>query len=454
MRKATLILAFLAVLACGRSQSDSPSRCDTTGISIFNAPVNGKHIPATLIYCSEDKHYLTYELRQPFMENDTQYIYRSYQFYKCDTCSTYDTCVSSYYIIPKQDKNHIVKVLKMYYVKEPDFKEDPELSDAYHEWRFYNPTMKLELRDLDDMPRHWFQVDKYQGRYALTIDYPYGLTFTDSMIVFYYMETWFSQYGEVKKLNPDVYYYEDYSYSPDIEGWAKRGNWLHPSALVKGLYVLSRLSANGALDHTLVTPQENLSYFDLINAYMCDLQYLDYDTVDYEAHTDPALMTDIRDLQKSLKEQDSNGKQKTENKENSAKPIVVEGIELFPADGNPPEKSFTDTISGEAPFTFAEEMPVFPGGVASLNSFLRRNTHWPHPLYDATGTVLIEFIVETDGSITNPSIKVSLTPELDAEALRLIKLMPRWKPALNQGKPVRCYYILPMKFLDGYASAN
>lgn len=446
MRKTTLILTFLAVMACGGAQTDPPFRCDTTGISIFNAPVDGKFMPATLVYCSEDKHYLTYELRQPFVENNTQYIYRSYQFYKCDTCSAYDTCVSSYYIIPKQDKNHIAKVLKMYYVKEPDFKEDSYLSDAYHEWRSHNPKMKIERRDLDDMPRHWFRIEKYQGQYVLSIDYNYGMAFTDSMIVFYYMETWFSQYGEVKKLNSDVHYYEDYDYSPDIKGWVKTKNWLHPSVLVKGLYILSSLSADGILDHTLVTPQENLKYFDLINAYMCDLQYLNYDTVDYEAHTDPALMADIRNLQQSLKEQASKGKQRTDTEENPTGPIVVDGVKMFPANGNSPVKSFSDTVSGEPPVMFAEEMPEFPGGPDSLNVFLRRNTQWPHPLYDATGTVLIEFVVEVDGSITNPTIKVSLSPELDAEALRLVGLMPKWKPARSQGESVRCYYTIPVTF--------
>jgi TonB family protein len=91
-------------------------------------------------------------------------------------------------------------------------------------------------------------------------------------------------------------------------------------------------------------------------------------------------------------------------------------------------------------------MPEFPGGPDSLNVFLRRNTQWPHPLYDATGTVLIEFVVEVDGSITNPTIKVSLSPELDAEALRLVGLMPKWKPARAQGEPVRCYYTIPVTF--------
>ena len=107
---------------------------------------------------------------------------------------------------------------------------------------------------------------------------------------------------------------------------------------------------------------------------------------------------------------------------------------------------FSIQRSDEPPVMFTEEMPEFPGGTDSLNGFLRRNTQWPHPLYDAIGTVLVEFIVEVDGSITNPIIKVPLSPELDKEALRLIKLMPKWKPARAQGEPVRCYYLVPVSF--------
>ena len=446
IRKITLILAFLAAALCGRAQSGLSFYCDTTGISTFNALVNGKLMPAALIYCSEDKHHLTYELRQPFMDNDTQYIWRSYHLYKCDTCSAYDTCVSSYYIVPKQSKNHIAQVLRTYYVEEPVFKEGTELSDTYHEWRLYHPKIQLARRDLGDMPRHWFRIEKYQGRYALTIDNNYGMAFTDSMIVFYGMETWFSQYGEVKKLVADVYYYEDYYYSPDIEDWTKRKNWLHPSTLVKGLYVLSSLPATGMLDHALLTPQENLKYFDLIKAYMCDLQYLGYDTVDYEAHSDPVLMAEIRAMQKSLKEQASKGKKKSDTEDHPAEPIVVEGVELFPGDGDSPTKSFTDTVSGEPPVMYAEEMPEFPGGPDSLNAFLMRNLQWPIGYGCASGTVLVEFIVEKDGAVTHPTISVSLGPAFDNEALRVVNLMPRWKPARAQGKPVRCYYTIPVTF--------
>lgn len=444
MSKITLILALLAAVAFGWSQSGSPFRCDTTGISTFNALVDGKLMPATLIYCSEDKHYLTYELRQPFMENDTQYIWRSYHFYKCDTCSTYDTCISSFFWC----SHCLDQILGKYYAREPDFSgtEWYTLGAEYRSYRENFPDLTLTQNKLGNMPRNWFWVKKFQGKYTVTSDYPYNKFFTDSLVVYYGMEAWFDPLRKVKELGAGTYYYEDDYYDHEISGLAKSQNWLLPSILAKGLYVETTLLADGTLTQKLVTPEENLQYFDCINSKLCDLWYLDYDTVDYDAHTDPALMAEIRNLQNSLKEREHKGMKKAEIEENSAEPIFVENIELFPDDGSSPAKSFSDTVSGEPPVMFAEEMPEFPGGPDSLNVFLRRNTQWPHPLYDATGTVLIEFVVEVDGSITNPTIKVSLSPELDAEALRLVGLMPKWKPARAQGEPVRCYYTIPVTF--------
>ena len=168
MRKTTLILAFLAAVLCGRAQSGSPFDCDTTGISTFNAPVNGKLMPAALIYCSEDKHHLTYELRQPFMDNDTQYIWRSYHLYKCDTCSTYDTCISSFYWC----KHCLEQVLGKYYANEPDFSgtEWYTLGDDYRYYREHFPDLTLTQNNLENMPRNWFWVKRFQGKYAVTSD--------------------------------------------------------------------------------------------------------------------------------------------------------------------------------------------------------------------------------------------------------------------------------------------
>ena len=411
MRKTTLILAFLAVVACIRAQTGWPFHCDTTGISIFNAIVDGKPTPATLVYCSEDKHNLTYELRQPFMENDTQFIRRSYQFYKCDTCSTYDTCISSFYWC-----THCLEQFLGKYSNEPDFSgtEWYTLGAEYRSYRENFPDLTLTQNNLGKMPRNWFWVKRFQGKYTVTSDYPYHKFFTDSLIVHYGMEAWFNPLRKVKELSAGTYYYENDYYNREISGWVKSQNWLLPSILAKGLYVETTLLADGTLFQELVTPEENLQYFDCINSKLCDLWYLLYDTIDYDAHTDPALMAEIRNLQKSLKDQAN--------------------------------KSFSDTVSGEPPVMFAEEMPEFPGGPDSLKSFLRQNLKWPIEYGCWNGTVLVEFIVEVDGSITHPRVEVSLYKDFDEEALRVVKLMPKWEPARAQGKPVRCYYKIPVTF--------
>lgn len=97
---------------------------------------------------------------------------------------------------------------------------------------------------------------------------------------------------------------------------------------------------------------------------------------------------------------------------------------------------------------FTEEMPEFPGGDDALKAFLQREINYPDVAkYNGiVGTVLIEFIIEKDGSISNPRVKVPLFPDCDNEAVRAIMSMPKWKPGKNMGKPVRCFYQVPVSF--------
>ena len=96
----------------------------------------------------------------------------------------------------------------------------------------------------------------------------------------------------------------------------------------------------------------------------------------------------------------------------------------------------------------AEEMPEFPGGMDSLQAFLVREIQYPQVAKNngITGTVLIEFVVEKDGRVTNAKVKVPLFPECDKEAVQCVMSMPKWKPGRNMGKPVRCYYQVPVTF--------
>ncbi len=103
---------------------------------------------------------------------------------------------------------------------------------------------------------------------------------------------------------------------------------------------------------------------------------------------------------------------------------------------------------GEPPFRAVEEYPEFPGGPDSLQAFLAREIQYPPVAKNngITGTVLVEFVVEKDGQVTNAKVKVPLFPECDKEAVRGVMSMPKWKPGRNMGKPVRCWYQVPVTF--------
>ena len=107
-----------------------------------------------------------------------------------------------------------------------------------------------------------------------------------------------------------------------------------------------------------------------------------------------------------------------------------------------------ETAEDEPPMMFTEEMPEFPGGPEALNAFLTREIQYPEVARNngITGTVLIEFVVEKDGRVSNAKVKVPLFPECDKEAVRGVMAMPKWKPGKNMGKPVRCSYQVPVTF--------
>ena len=103
---------------------------------------------------------------------------------------------------------------------------------------------------------------------------------------------------------------------------------------------------------------------------------------------------------------------------------------------------------GEPVSRVVEEYPEFPGGADSLQAFLAREIQYPPVAKNngITGTVLVEFVVEKDGQVTNAKVKVPLFHECDKEAVLVVMSMPKWKPGKNMGKPVRCFYQVPVTF--------
>ena len=95
------------------------------------------------------------------------------------------------------------------------------------------------------------------------------------------------------------------------------------------------------------------------------------------------------------------------------------------------------------------EKPEFPGGEEALLKFLAENIKYPEIAQEqgVQGRSIIEFMVNEDGSIVEPKVIRSLHPKCDEEAIRVIKAMPKWKPAINEnGKPVRVKYTVPVQF--------
>ena len=99
-------------------------------------------------------------------------------------------------------------------------------------------------------------------------------------------------------------------------------------------------------------------------------------------------------------------------------------------------------------FDVVEEMPSFPGGNGALMSYLNSNTKYPVVAQEngVQGRVIISFVVERDGSISDVKVARSVDPSLDREAQRVVKSMPRWTPGKQNGQTVRVKYTVPVVF--------
>jgi protein TonB len=100
-------------------------------------------------------------------------------------------------------------------------------------------------------------------------------------------------------------------------------------------------------------------------------------------------------------------------------------------------------------FEVVEEQPEFPnGGMSGLMQYLSKNIKYP-PIAQENGTqgrVIVQFVVNRDGSIVDAKVMRGVDPYLDKEALRVIAGMPKWKPGKQQGKAVRCRFTVPVMF--------
>ena len=95
-----------------------------------------------------------------------------------------------------------------------------------------------------------------------------------------------------------------------------------------------------------------------------------------------------------------------------------------------------------------EQMPRFPGGDAAMLKYIRDNLRYPQSALEQgiQGRVIVQFVIEKDGTPTEFNVLRSVDPDLDKEALRVLGNMPKWKPGMQKGQAVRVKYTVPVSF--------
>ena len=113
------------------------------------------------------------------------------------------------------------------------------------------------------------------------------------------------------------------------------------------------------------------------------------------------------------------------------------------------------TLTGDEIFQVVEEQPMFPGGMQELMKYLQKEMKYPKEAQDKgiQGRVIVQFVVNKDGSICEANVVKSVDPLLDAEALRVVNAMPHWTPGKQRGEPVRVRFTIPVAFHLAEATA-
>ena len=131
-----------------------------------------------------------------------------------------------------------------------------------------------------------------------------------------------------------------------------------------------------------------------------------------------------------------------------AKAEEAKAAELAKAEAKASDVTAPADTTKNVVYDVTETMPQFPGGQGVMMKYLAANIKYPASAVKAKkqGRVIVAFVIQKDGSVTNARIVRSVDPELDAEALRIVKAMPNWTPGTQDGKPVNVNYTIPVVF--------
>jgi len=183
----------------------------------------------------------------------------------------------------------------------------------------------------------------------------------------------------------------------------------------------------------LPEPEPEVQYEEEVTASQAVTELVIAEEVDKDREVKEVDVTDTR----SFGAEDVAGKEDV-NKEAVVKEVIDE------------PKPVETKPKHEEPVSIAmvEQKPQFPGGDAAMYAWLGNNIIYPAAASEdgASGKVTVAFVVEKDGRISNVRVVRGKHPALDAEALRVVKKMPKWTPGRNNGQPVRVTYNLPVNF--------
>ncbi|MBV8390030.1 MAG: energy transducer TonB [Mucilaginibacter sp.] len=137
---------------------------------------------------------------------------------------------------------------------------------------------------------------------------------------------------------------------------------------------------------------------------------------------------------------------------------LAKAQQSIPKSGNDPNadikidapvvESETSSAGNSKIFTAVEQEPSFPGGLEKFYKFLQSNIRYPAVAFEkkVQGKVFISFVVEKDGSLTDIKVVRGIGSGCDEEAVRVIGISPKWKPGIQNGRPVRVQYTMPISF--------
>ncbi|NVO20947.1 MAG: energy transducer TonB [Bacteroidetes bacterium] len=134
---------------------------------------------------------------------------------------------------------------------------------------------------------------------------------------------------------------------------------------------------------------------------------------------------------------------RTETEDTTHKRLVDDLLKKHENQVNRAKSEMSDSL-----IIMLEKVPEYPGGYLAIQSYFYKNQHYPENalIHGIHGSTVVSFVVKPDGNIDNARVVKGVDPELDMEAIRLIRAMPSWKPAYYKGKPTACMMIMPVDF--------